>query len=166
MILLLTVKKAEAKVKSSQMILCVFNLIMSFYHSRNIENYERRKCAALQVKKDLDLGTELWNQKLLQISEQNIVKAEQKILTKREKQVEQIRNARKEKSDVFALNKMILQSAENENRDNKLRAINLKNKRVMTNNKNYSQLSINHIHELFRLTKFSVREITSTKGRN
>ena len=111
---------------------------MSFYHSRNIENYERRKCAALQVKKDLDLGTELWNQKLLQISEQNIVKAEQKILTKREEQVEQIRNARKEKSDVFALNKMILQSAENENRDNKLRAINLKNKRVMTNNKNYS----------------------------
>ena len=50
--------------------------------------------------------------------------------------MEQIRNARKEKSDVFALNKMILQSAENENRDNKLRAINLKNKRVMTNNKN------------------------------
>ena len=81
--------------------------------------------------------------------------------------MEQIRNARKEKSDVFALNKMILQSAENENRDNKLKAINLKNKRViMTNNKNYSQLSINHIHELFRLTKFSVREITSTKGRN
>ena len=81
--------------------------------------------------------------------------------------MEQIRNARKEKSDVFALNKMILQSAENENRDNKLRAINLKNKRVMTNNKNYSLLlSINHIHELFRLTKFSVREITSTKGRN
>ena len=87
-------------------------------------------------------------------------------MTKREEQVEQIRNARKEKCDVFALNKMILQSAENENRDNKLRAINLKNKRVMTNNKNYSLLSINHIHELFRLTKFSVREITSTKGRN
>ena len=83
--------------------------------------------------------------------------------------MEQIRNARKEKSDVFALNKMILQSAENENRDNKLKAINLKNKRVMrmTNNENYSMLlSINHIHELFRLTKFSVREITSTKGRN
>ena len=83
------------------------------------------------MKKDLDRGTELWNQKLVEISKQNIVKAEQKILSKREEQVEQIRNARKEKNDVIAINKMILQSAENENRGHKLRAINLKNKRVM-----------------------------------
>ena len=105
---------------------------MSFYHSRNVESYEKRKCAAVQVKKDLDRGTELWNQKLVEISKQNIVKAEQKILSKREEQVEQIRNARKEKNDVIAINKMIIQSAENENRDHKLKAINLKNKRVMT----------------------------------
>ena len=117
---------------------------MSFYHSRNVESYEKRKCAALQVKKDLDRGTELWNQKLVEISKQNIVKAEQKILSKREEQVEQIRNARKEKNDVIAINKMIIQSAENENRDHKLKAISLKNKRVMTY-KNYFQIFINFI---------------------
>ena len=75
-------------------------------------------------------GAELWNKKLIEISKKGILRAKAVIRANQESKVDELKSRRREKEEIFTLNKSNLQSMEEFKRVQDMKSINIKARKV------------------------------------
>ena len=75
-------------------------------------------------------GSELWNKKLIEISNNGILRAKALNVKKQDEKVSQLKSRRREKEEIFFLNQSNLQTEEESKRVQNLKSIDKKTRKV------------------------------------
>ena len=96
-----------------------------------METYHERRRNAEKIKEDIEKGTQLWNYKILEISERKVVKAGAKVEAHRRESLEQQKKRRMKKEEIFRQNYENIQTMQDIERRENLKLIRAKDKKAI-----------------------------------
>ena len=96
-----------------------------------METYHERRRNAEKIKEDIEKGTQLWNYKILEISERKVNQAGAKVEANRRESLEQQKKRRMKKEEIFRQNYENIQTMQDIERRENLKLIRAKDKKAI-----------------------------------